>query len=136
MNSYIRRANVAANLDKDDRSKMSRWMKGKTRCRRCRMRRCNTNTFTDRDLYPKTLAHTQSSTHRHFQHTHTHTHLHTAAFMHSNANAFTHSNGFTQRLLHIDAHAHRSLHTVCVEKCLCVKASVSVKGSLCKGACV
>ena len=67
---------------------------GKKRWRRCRKRRCNTDTFTHRQFYRRFL-HTNVFTHIRF---YTQTRLH--------PNVFTHRGIYTQRHLHTDAFTH------------------------------
>ena len=132
--TVIRMTNVAADLGKDDRGNMWRWMKGKKKWRKCGMRRCNTNTFTDRDFYAnnpytQSLLHknTEAFIHKVFAHrrfytqtpfTHggfyTQTALHTVTFTHerfSHTDPFTHRRFYTRKLLHTDAFTHRRFYT-------------------------
>ena len=127
--TVIRMTNVAADLGKDDRGNMWRWMKGKKQWRKCGMRRCNTNTFTDRDFYAKKPLHTKSFTQKHrgfyTQSLCTQTLLHTDTFytrrlLHTNGSThsdfytrtlFTHRSFYTQTLLHTKTLTHRRFYT-------------------------
>ena len=103
---------------------------GKKRWRRCKMWRCNTDTFTHRRSYTKrfytqTPLHTGAFTHRRFYtqapiliRTFTHTHrfytqtlLHTQMSLHTDT--FTHRRFYTQTLFHTDSDSfpHRHFYT-------------------------
>ena len=79
--------------------------------RRCRMWRCNANTFAHRPLtqkrfYIRTLLYTDAFTHRFFSHTHTVTHSFTHIRIYTHTHTFTHWRVDAQTRLHANIFTH------------------------------
>ena len=77
---------------------------GKNKWRKCRMRRCNTDTFTQILLHTNAFTHGRFYTQRRFNISHTDALTHRRFYTHTQT-------VYTQTLLHTQAFTHRLLHT-------------------------
>ena len=77
---------------------------GKNKWRKCRMRRCNTDTFTQILLHTNAFTHGRFYTQRRVNISHTDALTHRRFYTHTQT-------VYTQTLLHTQAFTHRLLHT-------------------------
>ena len=83
---------------------------GKNKWRKCRMRRCNTDTFTQILLHTNAFTHGRFYTQRRFNISHTDALTHRRFYTHTHRR-FTHRRFCTPRRLHTDYFTLTPLHT-------------------------